>query len=50
MGLSDIPTMTDGDCLIFDTVEFPQANDLNKVYRVAECVAAGGVTPEAVAA
>ena len=35
MDLSDIPTMTEGDCLIFNTVEFPQANDLNKVFRVA---------------
>lgn len=49
MDIRSIPTMSDGDCIIFETVEFPQANDLNKVYRVAECLAAGGVTPEEVA-
>ena len=49
MDIRTIPTMSEGDWIIFDTVEFPQANDLNKVYRVAECVAAGGVTPEEVA-
>jgi hypothetical protein len=49
MDIRAIPTMSEGDCYIFETVEFPQANDLDKVYRVTECVAVEGVTPDEVA-
>jgi hypothetical protein len=49
MDIDTIPTMSEGDCVIFETVEFPQANDLDKVYRVTECVAAEGVTPDDIA-
>jgi hypothetical protein len=46
---AQIPTMTDGDYMILDTVEFPQANNLAKVFRVAQIAMAGATSPEEVA-
>lgn len=41
--------LTDGDRLILQTVEVPQANDLIKVFRVAELVARGAAAAHDVA-
>lgn len=41
--------LSDGDRLILDTVEVPQANDLLKVFRVADLIAGGANTPSEVA-
>ncbi|MDP9237764.1 MAG: hypothetical protein M3P30_10315 [Chloroflexota bacterium] len=36
MDLGEIPTMSEGDTFIFRSVEFPQANDLRKVFSVTQ--------------
>jgi len=41
--------LSDGDRLILETVEVPQANDLLKVFRVAELISDGANTPSEVA-
>jgi hypothetical protein len=41
--------LSEGDLLILRTVEVPQANDLDKVFRVAILVSRGAATPEEVA-
>lgn len=41
--------LSDGDGLILDTVEVPQANDIDKVFKVAGLVSRGATTPQEVA-
>lgn len=43
-------TMSFGDQLVLDNIEVPQANDLTKVFRVAELVAEGARTAEEISA
>ena len=47
--LSQIPTMTDGDQIIFNAIEFPQANDLRKVLALCDCFDGEPKTAEEIA-
>ena len=44
-----VSQLSDGDRLILDTVEVPQANDIDKVFKVAGLVSRGATTPRDVA-
>ncbi len=50
MDYSKIPTMSVGDQFILGTIEFPQANDLKKVFEVARLVSNDHVAPDEIAA